>query len=515
MSSEFRFPTLVLPKATMIESGLGRPTYLLPNIADQQMLGTGELFPASTALISFTHPSYPNGDRGKIFLPPGMSNANQVKGLVLMAPGQLVDTFENTFKYSMDHIGMLLAFYGYICVCVQPRPENGSYSLGTTLTYLRHLDHYNTKWFFASFVKGKPLALIGHSQAGKRAVEAGELIRFNKLAGYSSVNAVVSLAGTHNIGANLNPATAFLGIRGDRDRDVSPSYIDPLTLRQYCRVGGTERRFFLWMRNCNHIQNTRRPPGNTDYIIPDKVMDNEVVGCDAQNIAVAQHTAMFILWRLGGLSQFGAVFRGEKRVKLISPVKNIQDDFSHKLRVLPLFDTLQSKPLSTPDEVKFEQMLQDGMAISASNLVKYDVLDKLDPSCVGYEGLGFVVGWNTLNPQTPKPVISVKCNSNLLLPGVTAIEFHAIMFFNKDNISDIAKVKVYFKYGINSVSTAVEANIESGYNAVNSVVSTISIPLWQFNIPDKLAQVKSLIIDFSGSFVRSGTVAISLVRVGF
>lgn len=517
--SEFQFPSFKLLQPLEHEATFLTPpkkSSLLPTQPPQSMVPWTQAF-TTEQLFSFVGDGYT--DMGKLYRPTGFFGFNDVHGLVLMAHGQLPAKFSEAYKYAMDHIGRLLAHRGYVCISVAPVPPKGepnNFSKGTTATLIRHLVHVNGIFGNQFFIKGKPLALIGHSQGGGRAVEAAIMITKSKIAGYTKVDAIIGLAPTYVSIGSERPTDAYLCMAGTCDGDTPVSTFPGVALETYGNLSQIKERYFLMMDRCNHRQFTQRSPSEKDYSLPDNLKKGPIIGSDAQNVAVAQYSTMFLLWKLQGLGEYRAVFIGEKRLNLVSNNTEIQTDFN-SLRVLPRFDRSRNVVLASLPE-----------AFSATNILayknppqnSYKPLQEFDISCNTEKTRALVRVWNA----SIKSKISFICDQSRLSVQIAAVEFHAIVLAQLDvSASDVkaANVEVYFMYGKDGAlkSAPVQVNIEHSWSFFPqfSVLSTIRIPmaLFGFKSLSEQASAVKLVIDFTNCNRKTGAIAFTNCRLAF
>ena len=443
-----------------------------------------------------------------------------------MAHGQLPVGYGDTYKYSMDHIGRLLAELGFVCISIQPRPsipypydENA----GTAETFVRHLENVNGIFGNPYYIKGKPIALIGHSQAGHAAVEAANLIKSRKTAGYTKVNAVVGLAASP---AEMDLSDSYLGMQGSLDQDLGAAG-QHIAVQAYEELTKSSDRYFLWMHGCNHRQYTK-PSWNypyyfdTIYPTPDTLGPPPgLVTSTAQHFATANHVGMFLLWKLAAQTEYKSVFTGDEYVKFSSNDPVVQSDFDSRLRIFTRSDKWRQRDLGTlPEAASFQGMLQNGLLISNDkNPAKFASLATLDTTCAGQKGRGFIVGWNLDVFKTAQ--IKIACIKTVMQLSIKAIEFHAVGIAAKGKTEPKKPIEAeaFLLYGDKGMNTSktVRILIDPPWNNESfpaSILGTVRIPIEPFGLfPDQLADVTTLVIDFSTSPNTSGSVAITGFRV--
>lgn len=519
--SEFQFPSfkLLQPLANEVSfQASPKKSSLLPTQSPEPMVLWSQLL-TTEQLFSFSGGGYT--DMGKLYRPAGFFGFNDVHGLVIMSHGQLPAAYDEAYKYAMDHIGRLLAHLGYVCISIAPRKvlnddKSDSYSRGTSLTMIRHLVHVNGIFGDGLFIKGKPLALIGHSQAGGRALEAAVTIIESKISGYTKVDAIIGLAPSqsYTIGSK-RPTRAFLCMGGTCDGDQGLNH-PGLALASYESVSQIEERYFLLLHRCNHRQFTKRSPVETDHILPDPAYKSPVVGSDTQNIVAAQFSAMFLLWKLQGQDKYRAVFTGEKRVNFVDKDTMIQTELN-LLRVLPRFDRARNVALgSFPDAFSAKNIW--GYKNPPQNT--YKPLQEFDSSCFTQTTKAFVRVWDA----QIKSQLFFLCNPKNMGRQIAAVEFHAIVLAQAD-LGDLAaksaNVQMYFKYGQGGLleSTHVSVNIERPWSFLPqlSVPSTIRIPMGLFGFNDLAEQATAvkLVVDFTGCTRQTGAIAITECKLAF
>jgi len=493
------------------------PLPLLPSIQEEPMLPWIHAFIAAKQ-FSFVMDGF--SDEGMIYYPTFFIQPKDIRGLVLMAHGQLTEGYDTPYKYCMKHIGMLLARRGFVSISVKPILEKGTLpSQATGNTILRHLQHVNGIFGNAYHIKGKPIAFIGHSQAGSGVIDAAAFVKQTKFLGYAKVDAVVGWAPSGSgSSTDPRPTSAYLGMRGTNDYDQPTN--SPVSVRVYEKLKFVER-YFLWMHRCNHRQ-FLNPPGNPyklwrDPMDPQDLMTEgaPMISNAAQNIAVAQYTVMFLLWKLQGLTNFRSVFIGEKYVKLVSSDSSTQNHLNW-LRVFPRFD--RSRPLMLgplPGAVSFENMTSPN-----GDVKEYAPLNELDVSCVEQWTPGFVASWDL--KKKPPPLMKILCAPDVVTRPIVAVEFHAVLLADPAHQLDQKPVdaRVYFWYGKDSnfVSAIVPINIEPPwtYHEQLSVLSTIRIPMKMFDLTKaEQDSITTFVVDFSESSRTTGTVAITGFCVAF
>lgn len=476
------------------------------------MLQTSSFY--HTELFQFTQAIYPEGDRGKLFRPAFIYGSSDVRGLVFMAHGELSLGYDEPYKTRMDHLGRILSELGFVCISVQPRalkPGTTTFAKGTVETYLRHLINANDM-FSSLYIKGKPIALIGHSQAGSAAVTAGQLVQQMNIAGYKKVDAIVSLAGTEAPGRSASDA--YLAMRGSLDRDLGAAG-EQFTVAAYDHLTSVNERYFLWMHGCNHKQYTY---SNKEYETDPQGGKKDLIRTKAQNIVTAQHTAMFLLWKLAAKAEYRPVFIGDEYIKLASTDAAIQADFTSLLRVFPRSDFFRPLTLgSLPGGALFQQMLHsDKLITSDTNPAPFGPLQDLEPTCKGHEVAGFVVGWDLSRFQLPR--LRLTCNPAVMSLAIKAIEFHAVWIAEK-SVTDPQSpmlVRAYLWHGAKSeVSKIVPVLIEPPWSGDKqaSILSTVRIPIAMFGLDDlQRAAATTFIVDFSKADRPKGLVALTGFR---
>ena len=524
-STEFRFPAVhlddprVKSRSDRTVGSAGGPAYLLPTQEPQKMV----VAPAPliyTGLFSFGA-----DDRGVIYRPALILFPEDVKGLVLMAHGQLPDGWDKTYQYTMDRIGRMLAGFGFICISVQPRALNGNFAAGTKGSLLRHLDNALKT---LPFVASKPIALIGHSQAGGPTVDAALDVQEGLVAGVSKISAVIGLAPTAIAGVDsVSLATSYLCLQGASDGDSPPpADMEPAEIRGLVAYNQVSRcsRFFMWMFYCNHRQYLKRNPAlpaTLQETWPDNfpTTADEKIGLPAQNIAAQQYITMFLLWKLLGKNEYGPVFTGGKYVDLDNPDEKIRTDLQKYLKVFPRFDVYRPKLLSLmPSGAKFQGMKQGGIPISNDNPAVFGPLNSMgDPSLSTDSTNGFVVEWDHSWSKSPRVEITIQ--SGLFEKyAITAVCFHAVLMAEEDLIAEqqAVNVQVYIWYNDaqmkQKTSALVPAYIEppwSGPLRPASVLSTIRIPVKDFMLGMSIKSATRLVIDFTTSSKAKGRVAVA------
>lgn len=494
-----------------------KPQYLLPSSKSRAMVKTSVF--SSAKLFSFTHGKYPDGDNGKIYYPTFIFGSQDVKGLVLMAHGELSNGYEQPYKYAMDHVGIFLAMLGFVCISIQPRRSSKyphSYADGTGDTFLRHLENCNGSFGSPYYIKGKPVALIGHSQAGGSVIEAGAYVKSVKFAGYEKVDAIVSLAGTYPERYDLTDA--FLGMQGSLDRDSNSVGTPRFAVTVYDRLKLASERYFLWMHGCNHRQYTKSKDG-VEYDLDPASGSTGLIYANTQNIVTAQYTAMFLLWKLAALTEYRAVFTGDEYVKFVSSDQGVQSNYDIDLKVFPRSDRLSSRDLGAlPSAVSFQGMFQGGIPIFPdTNPATFDSLANLEVTCAGHMVSGFVVGWDRTTKFT-QPRMMVKCSPVVMKLAIKAIEFHAVLVADPDTqkTQEPVTARVYLWLGVNSVSAIVPVLIAppwSAYPHQASILNTVRIPIELFALtPDQLKTVTTFVLDFAKAERVQGLVAVTGFR---
>ncbi|MBL9105153.1 MAG: hypothetical protein JNL82_29675 [Myxococcales bacterium] len=477
-----------------------------------------QLYAASfitTQLYDFIYPGYSFTDQGKIFRPSVIFGPQTVKGVVIMAHGELGfnGSYDDGYTYTMDHIGGLLAAKGFVCLSVRPRPLNNQTSVaqGTWETIIRHLIYLNQTLGTNLYVKGKPLALVGHSQAGPAASKAGTIIRENHVENYSKVHAVVSLAGTAGDFQYLQPAETFLALAPVRDGDIPSN--DPLTLMAYERANPTGGKYLMWMWQCNHIQMLRSKDsqqGALDGFYPGNI---GMIGGPAQNTAVANYVAMFLLWKLADKSEFATVFLDGAKISYNVGNQETQSDLD-TLTVLPRFDRYRPTHLyASAADIGFVGMwYNDGVPV-------FDELRIIEPTCVSQTTRGFVVSWDRDKFSSPRIDVNIT-NPQALKDDVAAIEFFAVVVGSTMDEAYLspASAQVFLWDGFVK-SKFVAVNIEPSYSGLNehtiTCPSTIRIPLSLFGLAKGFSQMKVLRISFLSSNLKKSKIAIGGFRVAF
>lgn len=517
--NEFKFPRFSATSLLVREASFaapGKPPSLLPSTPVQSLpLWTCAFI--SSKLFSFVSDDYPDGDKGKVFYPAGFVGFSDVRGLVVMAHGELGAGYEEPYKYSMDHLGKLLSHLGYVCISVQPRPlskDTSTYFAGTKGSLIRHLKNAASMFGTELFIKGKPVAFIGHSQAAWSVVEAAATVAISKPSGYSKVDAIISLgaASTPPLATSL---TSYLGMGGTLETDGNAMV--PRSVGVYEGLTTFAEKYHLWMHYCNHVQFTRRPPGNTKYQIFDPyTLDDTCIGSDPQNEVVAQYAGMFLLWKLNGLKDYRSVFTGEKFVKFLSQDQTVQADYN-KLKVLPRFDRARVTLLGVlPGSVTFLDMNSVNV-----DLKTFESLKSLDASCAAQSTKGYVAGWNLAIKS--KPRLFVECIPTVVASVIAAIEFHAVLLAEPGSTAPMApaNVEVYFLWGefLTKKTKLIAVNIEPPWTRTPqmSVLSTIRIPMSMFGFASLAEQASSgkFVVDFSKCTQQKGAVAITGFRVSF
>lgn len=528
---EFRFPSPRgdLPSNevtfTLSDGVLPPSTPLLLGIPTVKMVTNPNL------VTRFTYDTGVNA--GKVYHPTLLPDSN--KGLVLACqggfngggtPAQRAAAYLTVF----EDLCTTLASNGFVVVCLRHVPGTGSEiasnEILNTLKYA--LEDPDDK--FSQFkLKGRPIALVGHSEGGRGAiltaqrVVAGEISHLVK-----KITAVVGFAPTQ-ISPVKNFTNALLIMQGTHDGDA-PAGGKSMRIYESAIVPS---KYFLWIHGGTHSRFLQTPLISSDSKLNSE-SDADLasrIQLSTQLFITKNYVTMFLLFQLAADVKYRPVFIGDADVEWKAPFGPISADIiTKRFRALPLYDESMGAPVA--QDFIVEQMFQDNLVrVDENHPLKIDHLRDLHFSLFEHSVQGSVVQWNRNLKNSTAPKFTVVCNKVVMALSPKFIEFQAILTARSPENpgpppQPAATVAVTLKSGNNKslpVTVVIERSIdldsiEQGFNLNISrgMLSTIRIPISRFgSLPAGFLASADLLLDFSVPPSKTGRLALANFRVSW
>lgn len=434
------------------------------------------------------------------------------RGLIIMCHGQSADNPEVLYKTCFDHFARLLALNGYVAVSIKHIALMTGGSKSASDQIIENIKFFMTtkKLGIDLNLKGKPLALIGHSEGGMGVLLAGYRIRVAKEVSthFTNVQAIVSMGTTTGIQGPIEScAEAVLIFQGTHDVDAP---IGGGSVGSYLAFHAPQK-YFMWMHGCGHqafLQHTKNDfaedfPGIKSWA-PLDLAKRMIIG--AQSIAAKNIAVMFALWKLDKIKyiNFRKLFLGDGVIQW-DPTKLSDADYSaltKKFKALPRYDIFTgTSPLWSFPAATFS-----GFKSTSA----YDALSKLQGSFLHEQTKGWLIEWDVVTPKVAE--VRIQVSKTILEKKPIFVEFQAIQQMRAilNNENQVIIGNAYFTFGVNNdasnkVKFRVEPSLVLDSIAKNdlapigrSVLSTVRLTMSDFHLdPIEIGTIKEFRLQFS------------------
>lgn len=525
-----------MSQARMI-GGFARPALGVAKLPSLSLLPDSDLSPVPMLVLNPVQDDFDysvkGGVAGKVFF---RNLAPNNRGLVVICHGNLGANAPKTPAYLsvLDYLGKQIASSGFVVISIKHSPTGAETAAQEMIDNVKHfMDHFGVQFSLT----GKPLAIVGHSEAGRGALIAAEKVLNGAVAPhFESVKAVVAIAPSWTDGASTSGSTdALLVIAGTHDGDQNAS--GGRGLSYYPEPGKTmiKRRSLLWCFGFNHANYADVGNGAFDFgkwYLYDLQDSYSQVRPTTQRLIVQNYATMFLLWNLNGEQIYGKVFTGAGKVSWTNIDALMKSDIDKaRMRVYPRFGTSSDGYFTnTPFFTGFYSDPYLKAPINAQNPALLAALATQHSTCKHQQSPGYVLAWDR-GLVFKSPSVSVDCGQNLMSAGYTAIAFDAVqinnaLLNNQGSIPVSIRVSLRNSAKIPLASASVVVNIEPSrmvYSKMiegeekqwlfRSVLSTIRVPLSSFKLAgNQWADFKNLFLDFSSSSYPRGRIALSGFR---
>ena len=444
-------------------------------------------------------------------------------GLVLLCHGQVGTTPKNTlYQTVFDDLARCLAVHGFVVASIRHASIGSNIAAESFFQHTKYL--LNSPSIKQKFnLEGKPVAFVGHSESGPGAIAAAKRITQLEISNVIAwIHAVVGLAPTDvpddEVASDFAGSLLILQGTHDGDTPAGGGSIVP-----YERSKNVSGKHFCWIRGLNH-KGYLSGPMTADTITFDAA--SRLSEYSMRMISWNYVTA-FLLWKMSSKSSFRPLFIGDGSFMLeADPTKALQDDLkAGRVGILPRYDTSFPSPFDLPGgaPIVFQQMLQNGVAISVQNPAKFAELRTLASTAIPQRTKGFVVQWNRNDPKLKAPRVFVPCAKTVMNASPKFLEFQAILI-GKDSPKTglvlplrLQRLELGLVVETSPVFVTIPAPLVIQMSSpisgefTRSILGTIRLPItsWGFLPP---SSITGLILDFSASSTLSGSIALTNFR---